>query len=143
MNWKRIILGGLAAGVLFDVLEFAFSGALIGPAYAARLQALGVRQEPSTAALAFFISWGLVVGWVAVWFYAAVRPRLGPGPKTALAVAVALWIVHALLPHLHEGFLGLFPMRLSLSFAALELVYLVLATLLGAFIYREAPDARA
>jgi uncharacterized membrane protein YhdT len=142
MNSKRIILGGLAAGVLFDALEFAFSGALIGPGYAARLQALGIQEQPSAAALVFIISWGLALGWVAVWFYAAVRPRLGPGPRTALAVAVALWIVNALLPHLHEGFLGLFPMRLSLTFAALELVYLILATLLGAFLYREATDSR-
>jgi len=143
MNWKRVILGGLAAGILFDVLEFTFSSVVIGPGYAARLQALGIHQEPSSVALAFFISWGLVVGWVAVWLYAAVRPRLGPGPRTALAVAVAVWLVHALLPHLHEGFLGLFPMRLSVTFAALELVYLILATLLGAFLYREAPDNRA
>src|SRR5215470_10986782 len=130
MNWKRIILGGLAAGVLFDVLEFAFSGALIGPGYAARLQVLGIHEEPSLAALAFIVCWGLLLGWVAVWFYAAVRPRLGPGPRTALQVAVALWLVNSLLPHLHEGFLGLFAMRLCVSFAALELVYLVLATLL-------------
>ena len=56
-----------------------------------------------------------------------------------MTVAFALWILHALLPHLHEGFIGLFPMHLTLLFALLELVYMALATVLGAFIYREAP----
>jgi hypothetical protein len=34
------------------------------------------------AQLAMFIAWGFLVGIVAIWLYAGIRPRYGAGPKT-------------------------------------------------------------
>src|SRR5207249_3963498 len=38
-----------------------------------------------------FLAWGFLVGIFAVWLYAAIRPRYGAGPKTALCAGAAVW----------------------------------------------------
>src|SRR5258705_363148 len=38
----------------------------------------------------------LVMGFALVWLYAAVRPRLGPGPRTAITVGIVAGIISAL-----------------------------------------------
>ncbi len=137
MSWRRILLGGLVAGVLIDGVEGGLSGLIVGNRFQGELGALGVHPQLSAAAGLFFASWGFIVGLVTVWLYAAVRPRLGPGPRTALLVALAVWIVHSLLPHLRDAALGLFSLQLCLELAAIQLAWQIAATLLGAAICRE------
>lgn len=47
-----------------------------------------------------------------IFFYAAVRPRFGPGPRTAVIVAFALWLGGYVLSLLGYAVLGLFPASL-------------------------------
>jgi hypothetical protein len=137
MNWKRIIAGGLAAGVLIDVVEGGLSGPLFGGQFQSELAARGLDLKVGPAGALFFTLWGFVLGFVSVWLYAAVRPRLGPGPRTAVLVAIAVWLVAGVLPHLRDATLGILSLNLSLKFIALQLVWQIAATLLGASIYRE------
>ncbi|HYZ90281.1 MAG TPA: hypothetical protein VE620_13365 [Myxococcales bacterium] len=137
MNWKRIIAGGLAAGALIDVVEGGLSGVLFGGQFQSELVARGLDLKVGPAGAAFFTLWGFVLGFASVWLYAAVRPRLGAGPRTALWVAIAVWLVSGVLPHLRDATLGILSLNLSLKFIALQLAWQIAATLLGAFIYRE------
>ena len=137
MNWKRIIAGGLAAGVLIDLVEGGLSGALFGGQFQSELATRGLDLKVGPFGATFFTLWGFVLGFVSVCLYAAVRPRLGPGPRTALAVAIAVWLVSGVLPHLRDATLGILSLNLSLKFILLQLVWQIAATLLGAFIYRE------
>ena len=75
MNWKRIWTGGLLAGmVLFLVNGGLQAGVLIyRGGEALNLTVLGLWVLPS------FIEGIILSG-----LYALARPRLGPGPKTAL-----------------------------------------------------------
>ena len=130
MNWKRIALGTLAAGLLIDVFEGGFSNLIVGAQFQREYASLGVHNQFTPLSAAFFIGWGFIVGFAAVFLYAAARPRLGGGPRTALPVALALWAVHGLVPHLRDAFLGIFSFSLSLEFAGLQLVWLVAGTLL-------------
>jgi hypothetical protein len=66
-----------------------------------------------------------------------VRPRLGAGPRTAIAVAIAVWLVSGVLPHLRDATLGILSLNLSGKFILLQLAWQIAATLLGAWIYRE------
>ena len=43
---------------------------------------------------------GLLAGIVAIWVYAAIRPRFGAGIKTAVYRGVAAWILSTLLPNI-------------------------------------------
>ena len=137
MNWKRILLGGLAAGVLIDAFEGGLSGLLFGEQFRTEMARLGLRLQVGPGGGLFFAAWGFIVGIVSVWLYAAVRPRLGAGPRTAVLVALALWVVTGVLPHVRDAVLGILSPRLSLEFILLQLVWQVAATLLGAFLYRE------
>ena len=80
---------------------------------------------------------GFVLGFVSVWLYASARPRLGPGPRTAILVAIAVWLVSGVLPQLRDATLGILSLNLSLKFIVLQLGWPIAATLLGASIYRE------
>src|SRR5437763_15411116 len=84
MNWKRIVAGGVAAGALIDVVEGGLSGALFGGQFRSELAARGLDLSVGPLGAVFFTAWGFVLGFVSVWLYAAVRPRLGPGPRTAV-----------------------------------------------------------
>ena len=79
----------------------------------------------------------LAYGCLAVFLYAAIRPRFGAGPRTAVIAALVLWVA-AFLPRqllLSEfGILGGGKLALSLGFSLAEVV---VATLVGASIYRE------
>jgi hypothetical protein len=137
MNWKRIVAGGLATGLLIDVVEGGLSGVLFGGQFQSELAARGLDLKVGPAGAVFFTLWGFVLGFVSVWLYAATRPRLGPGPRTAVLVAVAVWLVAGVLPHLRDATLGILSLNLSLKFIALQFAWQIGATLLGAFIYRE------
>ena len=136
MNTGRWLLGGLAAGVVIWLLEGAASILYVEDMMTS-LQAhnLSIRVDASTWVVSVLVS--LITGWVAVFFYASVRPRFGPGPKTAVVVAVTLWCGGYLLSLLGYQMMGLFPPGLLVLWGAVGLVEMVLATLLGAWLYRE------
>jgi len=96
---------------------------------------LPVAADPST--MVFYLALGFLIGLVAVWLYAAVRPRLGPGPATAVKVAFAAWLLwYVPATSVYLSF-GIFPTRLLVVTAIGGLVNLVVATLAGASLYRE------
>jgi hypothetical protein len=66
-----------------------------------------------------------------------VRPRLGPGPRTAARVAIALWLVGDLMPQLGQAFMGIFSLGLMLRFTLQQLIFILATTIFGAWVYRE------
>ncbi len=79
----------------------------------------------------------LLVGLTLVFFYAAARPRFGPGAKTAIIVAVALWFGGSLINLIGYGMIGLYPMGMLAIWGVQGLVEMVVASLVGGWIYRE------
>ena len=70
--------------------------------------------------------------------HAAIRPRYGPGAVTALRAGFAVWLfVHATFS-LAAGTMGLLPEKIMLISAAWSLPETLVATLAGAWLYREA-----
>jgi len=80
---------------------------------------------------------GVTAGLVAVFFYAAARPRFGPGVRTAVIVGFALYCGSYLLVLIGYHMIGLYPDDLLLIWAVQGLVETILATLAGAWLYRE------
>jgi len=137
INWGRVILGGLLAGVVVNVFEGA-AGMLWEQEYQAAMTALGKTMEMSPVLMAYFLGFGFVYGIFAVWFYAAIRPRFGPGPKTAACAALAVWFIGYLAPTLGYIMLDLFPAPLMTKALVVGLVEIILGTQLGAWLYKEA-----
>ncbi len=135
INWTRVILGGLVAGVIINVFESVLNGVILAKDMEAAISALG--RQMGGGALAMFIAWGFLVGIFAVWLYAAIRPRYGAGPKTAACAGAAVWGLGYLLASVTPIALHLFPRRLMAIGLAVGLVEVVAGTLAGAWLYRE------
>jgi hypothetical protein len=79
----------------------------------------------------------LGMGIAAVWLYAALRPRFGPGPKTAALSGLGYWVIGCALPAVGIGQTGLFPVRLLTITTLGQLIEVVAATVAGAWLYKE------
>jgi hypothetical protein len=141
INWARMILGGLAAGVLLFVLE-GLGGMIWAEDWKAALERIGVSMEFGPASIFLSVALSLCFGLFAVWLYAAIRPRFGPGPATAVKAGLGAWFGGHFLTILSYGSIGIFPARLLVFWAGYGLVELILATLAGAWIYRETEQAQ-
>ncbi len=106
--------------------------------WASVMTGLGKTGEMSGASIVLFNVWGFLLGIAALWLYAAIRPRYGPGLKTALCAASAIWLVGIVLAGVTPLALGLFPTRLVYLGMAVGFVEVELGTTLGAWLYREA-----
>ena len=141
INIGRVILGGIVAGIVSDILGYLVDGVILAPQWADGMKALGRTEFSATQNVAFNIV-GLVYGILMVWLYAAIRPRYGAGPKTAVLAGLAIWAAGVLLPN--AAFMwaaGLFPANLTVMTTTAAIVELVVAALAGAALYKESADA--
>jgi hypothetical protein len=138
INWNRVLTGGLLAGLVINLFEFLANGVLLARQWEAAMQALGRPPAVSGGQIAAFNIWGFLVGIVAMWLYAAMRPRYGAGPGTALRAAVAVWVLGYFLSAAAPVITGILPMGLMGIGIAVGLVEVILGTLLGARTYQEA-----
>jgi hypothetical protein len=86
INWGRVFLGGLLAGVVINAFEFVISGILLAPKWNAAMKDLG--RQMSSGTVRIFVLYGFLTGFAAIWLYAVARPRFGPGPKTAALTGI-------------------------------------------------------
>jgi len=142
-NRGRVILGGLLAGVVINIVEFITNGVALRESWGAAMRALGKPAELSAGAIVMFNVWGFLLGIAAVWLYAAIRPRYGAGPNTALRAGLVAWAIAVFLPNLGNYPLGLFPTRLLVIATVVSLIELPVATVVGAWAYKEEPAAPA
>jgi hypothetical protein len=135
INSKRVVIGGLVAGLLIIA-----SGLLMVPVVGKQMEAaLLARNAPPMGggAMAFFGMMSLVLGVLLVGLYAAVRPRFGPGPKTAALVSALVWFLSYFWANASHVAFGFLPMPLSAVGAAWGLVELMVAGQVGARLYHE------
>jgi hypothetical protein len=140
MNWTRVILGGIVAGIVSDILGYVVDGVMLGPQWAGMMKALGKAEFSVSQNVAFSVI-GLVYGIFMVWLYAAIRPRYGAGPKTAVCAGLAVWAAGTLLPNAWVWAAGLFPTSLTVMTTAAAIVELVVAALAGAAFYKEGAES--
>lgn len=136
-NRSRVILGGLLAGVVINGVEYIANGVLMKGAWAQAMQALGRPEGFTTGAILMFVVCGFLLGIASVWLYAAIRPRYGAGPNTAIRAGVVAWAIGSLIPNLASYPMGFFPTGLLVIATIVALVEIVLGTMAGARFYKE------
>lgn len=139
VNTKKVLLGGIAAGVVLNAIDFVVNTYILGAQMKAATDAFkpGLSEQMMTgSAIASYVIMDFVLGVVLIWTYAAIRPRYGPGLRTATYAAVLFWILGAIfnVGYLHMGMMST---GLWLTFALTELVSLFLAAWAGAKLYTE------
>ena len=87
INFGRVILGGLVAGLLMNVGEFLLNGVILHSAMVDWGTKHNLPPEPSPSFYVAAIGLTFVLGIITVWVYALIRSRLGAGPKTAIVAA--------------------------------------------------------
>ena len=137
MNYGRIIIGGLLAGLVMNIGEFLLNDMVIGTQMKAFFAEHGFK-EPGGSFIIVAVLMTFIVGIVAVWLYALIRPRVGAGPKAAIIAAVVLWFAVYLYPGVINMFLFGIPMNMMIIAFVWGLVEYVLATIAGAWAYKEA-----
>lgn len=138
INYSRVILGGLVAGVIINLVEFVFNGLVLQEKWAAALAALGKPEPAGVGPTALLALWGFLVGIAAVWLYAAIRPRFSPGARTALYAGLTTWVLAYLSGAIAGAAVGVFPSSLMIIATLVGLVEALAATLAGAWTYKEA-----
>ena len=140
INVGRWLAGGVVAGIFTWLFEGAAS-LLYREDTETALEAMGKSLEMTGGTWALTVVVSLILGLALVFFYAAARPRFGPGPGTAIKVAIALWLGGYLLHLLGYGMLEMYPTRLLVTWGIAGLVQMILAGLIGGWIYREVEAA--
>lgn len=150
LNWGRVVLGGVLFFVVFNVLWFSAWIVFLRSEWMSAVAALGRTFPRTLGGLALWLVLTFVGGIFAIWLYATVsrafsgtvpRRRIlvgyGPGPKTAAGVGVLLWLISGLGPTLWWAHILSLPTGLVASTLVVALVVDVVATVVGAWPYKE------
>jgi hypothetical protein len=138
INYGRVILGGVFGGIIAAFLDWLLNGVLMGQLWEDAMKSLNRSNAFSGAFLPFLFLAFSIGGIVLVWVYAAMRPRFGPGVRTAVYAGLVAWIFAGLLPSMMNAVSGLYNPRLMLYSTLAAMVDIVAGALAGAALYREA-----
>jgi hypothetical protein len=137
INVGRVIGGGLLAGVVMNVVDGVANGAILGGRWAEESKRLGIDMSSQSLSLPGWVTFDFLCGIALVWLYASIRPRYGPGPKTAVIAGLAVWLI----THLAFAawwFTGLYSLGLVAASTVGALVAAVGGGLAGCAVYKEA-----
>lgn len=135
INVKGVIVGGLVAGLVLNVVDSLVYGVWLAPDLAAALQSAG--KPPVNNLIPLFVVLDFIYGIALVQLYAAIRPRFGAGPGTAVKAGLFVWVLIALLHAIGEAPMGLLPMRIYTLSTLVGLIEFPLAAVAGAKFYKE------
>jgi len=139
INTQKVLVGGIAAGVVLNVIDIIANNYILGPQMKAASDAfkpgLSDQMAGGKAMIAYVII-DLIMGILLVWTYAAIRPRFGPGPRSAVYAALLFWALSGIF---YYGYLmmGMVSGGLWASFAVIGLINLLIAGNVGARLYSE------
>ena len=118
INFVGVLKGGLAAALIMNVSQYVLR-MMVGGNGMSPLAAVVVR----TTALAVAM----------VWLYAAIRPRFGPGPKTAICAGLVVWG----LSYVFQAIVGGQSLGSIVVIIAWTGVEMLVASSVGGYLYHE------
>jgi hypothetical protein len=146
IHWQGLFLGGLLAGFVDNLLQFAMNRLYLFRFWHA---AMVMRRLPMTERtdnrFALFIMI-LVGGLFCVWLYGTVRSQFGSGPGTAALAGGIFWLLSWLFPVVlwsFSGPLSALPPWLLATHLLTHLGVTMVATMLGAWAYERCASQQA
>lgn len=136
INIGRVLAGGLLAGLVINIGETILNTVVIADQMEA---AVAARNLPPVGGreIASFVIMCFGLGIATVWLYAAIRTRFGPGVPTAVLNGVVVWFLAYLWPNMGDAVMQIFPMNVIAVGVVWGLLEIVLASIAGAWLYRE------
>ena len=136
INYGRAILGGLVAGLILNIGEFLLNEVVFVKQMEEMFRRMNL-PRPGSSFIAIAVTITFLLGIMIVLLYAMIRPRYGPGPKTAICAALVIWFcVYIYCGILNSALFGIETTYLVIGFVW-GLVEYCLAAIAGAWLYRE------
>ena len=145
LNSQKVIIGGLLAGVVIFIFNLLAQFILMDRVQQEMntwIQGSTDQMSMSAGAIAAGIMMKFAIGIMLIWLYAAIRPRFGPGPRTASYVAIVVWILGAIF-FSDFPLMGMMSVTSYLLLEIMQFVTLLIATLAGARFYSEQGAAKS
>ena len=137
INYGRVILGGLVAGVIINIVEGLMHASVLASQWSEQMKSLNRSDGGSVKQIVVLNLWGFAAGILAVWLYAAIRPRMGAGPRTAMCAGLFTWVTICGMGTAVPVILHIYRLDLGLIGVGYELVEMLVAALAGAYFYKE------
>lgn len=139
INTGKVVVGGLAAGVVANVLGYLLFAMWLGPRFEAEVAAAAptlAGKGMTGFAIGMTVASSFVVGFLLAWLYAAMRPRFGPGMKTAIYAAIVVWILGFIF-HIDLWILGLTTPATYMLATVAAAIQVVGAAWVAGMLYKE------
>ncbi len=136
INTGRVVLGGLLAAVII-FFSTAFRVAMLLEQIRELVEVHGLRGPTGLEGFIVFAGMSISFGLLMVWLYAAIRPRFGAGPMTAVIGGLFFWLAVYLVPYAVFLRIDLVPLGLVVIHWMWTVIEIPLASVAGAWVYQE------
>jgi hypothetical protein len=137
INFGRVLIGGLLAGVVLNIGEYLVNEVVLAEQMMEVFRRLNL-PRPGGNFIVVAVILTFILGIVMVLVYAMIRPRFGPGVRTAVLVGLVAWFFVCFYCGVIYGLLLRVPTNLIVIGMIWCLVEYVLAAIAGAWAYKEA-----
>lgn len=140
VNGGKLVAGGILAGVVMNICDYVSNNFILATDWEriARIRNVDMADMSSTSALVTYVGVDLLLGLLVVWTYAAIRPRLGRGPGTAIVAGFMVFLAQALLMASYA--VSFLTWDVFIRGGVLMLVSALAGALAGGWVYAEADD---
>jgi hypothetical protein len=140
INAGKLVAGSVLAGIVLNICDYVSNNFILAAdwEHIARVRNVDMADMSSTTALVTYVVVDLLLGGLLVWTYAAIRPRLGRGPGTAIVAGFMVFLAEALLMASYA--VSFLTWDVFIRGGLLLLVSTLAASLAGAWVYAEADD---
>jgi hypothetical protein len=137
INTGKVILGGVVAALVLNSVDFLVNGQWLAAQWAAQTAKLNPSLSMiSSTSIAGYVVMDVILAMMIVWLYAAIRPRFGPGSRTATIAVLFVWVITAVFNSMFVVG-GMYSWKLICASLAGTLVGMLAAGNLGAMLYKE------
>jgi hypothetical protein len=138
VNWGKFVLGALIVAVVCFISDGFLHQRVVDDQWEAVIAALGAKfPQHAGWTMVYFVIFELGRGFLTMYTYVLLRPRLGPGAKTAAWAGVVAWVAFSLTGPAQFIPLGFYSESLWISVALYQLVFSIIAAIAGAAPYSE------
>jgi hypothetical protein len=140
INYKQMFIAGGIAGVVMNAIDIVANMVIVDNGLRQKLDSVNPAlwaHMNAPGRLVQYIAIDFIFAIALVWLYAAIRPRFGAGPQTALRAASYGWALYTVTQVLFV-MMGLFTMKYVAGNAILTFVNYSVTAIVGAKFYKEA-----
>jgi hypothetical protein len=137
INTGKVIAGGVAGAVALVVIDYLVNGVWLASRWTAQTAKLNPSLDMmSTNSTIGYVVVDIILAMMIVWLYAAMRPRFGPGSRTAMLAALYVWAIAAVFNSMFVVS-GMYSLKLVCVSLAGTLVGMLAAGYIGGMMYKE------